>query len=273
MKKISFVLACLLILCTTLFANAAYLPLTDETCSQLLQDVREQFYTEDLPETKNWDTRLQGLTVTFDPNTSSRQYFADHYGLYLSEENTAVGCPAWPLSIEEQRTPEEPERTIPLALYNSNAPLYWVLNRQFLAIYPPNDAALKGLILHELGHVVDHKCDFTAKTALILGEDRLIAYPAREWMNEMYILGTKGRLGSIVLQYEFAKWLHGIMPPVPVQDHPFIDCIPLIPTMTPDKFREKVLQDFERELMYHPNMEPEEVLGDYYDDYDYLMND
>lgn len=272
MRKIFSIIIFCMLLVFSINCSASYLPMTNENCTQLLQDVRNQFYTTDLPDVKNWDSRLQGLTVTFDPNTSSRQYFADTYGLFIAEEYTVVGCPAWPLYIEELRSPEEPNWTIPQALFkDTNAPLYWVLNSQFLEAYPPNGYALKGLIIHELGHVIDHSCDFTAKTALILGNDRMISYSAREWMNDMYVLATKGRLGSIILQYEFAKWLHSIMPPIPIE-HPFIDNIPLIPTIPPDRFKEKVLQDFERELLYNPNIEPEQVLGNYYNDYVYLMN-
>jgi len=37
-------------------------------------------------------------------------------------------------------------------------------------------------------------------------------------------------------------------------------------------FRTIVLQDMERTLLYNPGIPPQEVLGDLYPAYDYLMN-
>ena len=257
-----------------------YLPMTSETCTELLQDVRQQYYSEELSSSKGWNTRLKGLTVTFDPSTASREYFADTYNLFLAEEYTVVGCPAWPLEIEELRTLEEPSWTIPKALFESDsAPLYWVFNSDFVAICPPNAYALVGLTLHELGHVLDHKAGFTNKSAVILGEpySRITAYPGREMMNEMFIYSTRSHKGSIIPQYEFAKWFHGGLSSLGINDipveHPFIDVITIVPTPSPDMFKIIVLQDIERTLLYNPGVPPQEVLGDLYPSYNYLMND
>lgn len=276
---LSFLLAVLILLCASISQAAGpYLPLTETTGTQLMLDVRTQYWPNEFPAVKNWPGRLHAIIVTFDPTTNNAQYMLEHYGLTMSESYTVVGCPAWRAGVEIDPEKDRPW-TVPVSVLNSDTePLYWIFNSDFLNT--GNDQALIGLMNHEFGHLYSQKNGFEQESIDIATDP--FGYGNREWMNELFVLSAKGKLGAFIPSYALAKWIHGLYPPVAYPPdplpagyvvNPYLTSIRRIPQMKYGEIRCLFFERAEQLILRNPDKTLVEILGPtYVETYNYLMS-
>lgn len=274
MKKFFASLALIvgLALFTTAHAAGPYYPITQESATQAVTDVRTTFWGDEFG--PSYAEKFDNVILTNNgPNNSAA--YRETLGVYSMEDFVALMSIGWDLDAPIS-SKDDVRMFVPISVLDKHTDykMYWVINTDLMQINNPVDNVMIGLLNHDYGHLWDMRNRFTIDAGYNSFDD-IVDYGAREQMNDIFVYTVKGQMGSIRPAYEMAVWIHGLpfFPKTYTPEHPYIEWYTTLPQLRPEDITTLFFRRMELQIARNPGKTLVEALGaQYSSDYEYFMS-
>jgi len=176
-------------------AEAQYLPLTNETATQAVQEVKAELLVLASRE-------INALVVSTVENTNTFGYCMSQ-NIYPLQQTTILLNFGWSKNL--YNPPPETNYFIPdVIMQDPNAVITIIFNADVCNTM--SDVSIKGIIAQELVLLHDWKCGYTNSMDIFTTH----GYPTRDRISGMYLMD---KTNLIIPFFEFSKWVDEVFAP------------------------------------------------------------